>query len=162
MAGCTVRKASIADLESLLKLGLAEPGFEVTPGARFYSRAALESWLECPGDDVLLVAQVEKKICGLLFCVIRNSSALLENVAVDPLMRGRGIGTALFTECIRELRIRKQRITHVNALVRQGNAAESFFDRLQFDSGYLFRWRLLTLEALDTGTYVDLRGRARD
>jgi len=115
-----IRKAEPKDLEEIYRLGLSEEGFAVSPRTRFYGKEYLKNWLKDSGDDILLVAKVDRVIAGFLFCTIMVGKwAMGENLVVAKGKRDRGIGTALQNECAR--RLKRKGIDYMGAWVRDGN-----------------------------------------
>jgi ribosomal protein S18 acetylase RimI-like enzyme len=119
-------------------LGIAQPGFEVSEGSRFYERPQLLAWIANPGRDILTVADDGSDLLGFLICRPFSDSALLENIAVRAEDRHRGVGEALLDDCLH--RLRALAIRRVNALVREANPALGFFERMGFQVGYRFHW----------------------
>ncbi|MEH1124202.1 hypothetical protein [Micromonospora sp. CPCC 206061] len=48
-----VRAARPGDGQAMFGLGMAQPGFEVSDGVRFYAREVLQEWIASPGRDIL-------------------------------------------------------------------------------------------------------------
>lgn len=134
-----VRRAVLSDVDDLYKLGMDEDGFEVAPGSRFYSRTTLRDWIENPLDDILLVAEFDRRVVGLLFCKVRSRRwASLENIAVDPRWRQSGLGARLLNDCIDLLD--GLDCPGIHGIVRHGNPALSFFKSHGFSLGHDFTW----------------------
>jgi ribosomal protein S18 acetylase RimI-like enzyme len=134
----TIRVASPGDGPAIYELGMAQPGFEVSEGSRFYSRSRLFDWIADPGRDILTVADNSSGLLGFLICRPFADSALLENIAVRPADRHRGVAGMLFDDCLQ--RLRGLGIEQLNALVREENPALAFFERMGFRVGHRFRW----------------------
>lgn len=61
------------------------------------------------GKQVVTLAEVDGKLMGMLVCYRRDDALHVENVAVDPVFQGRGVGGLL--------------MDHVENLARSGNLA---------------------------------------
>lgn len=133
----------------MFDLGMAQPGFEVNDGVRFYPREVLEEWIASPGRDILTVADDGERMLGFLICRPFIGSALLENIAVRPEHQGHGVAKALLDDCLR--RLAALGIGHLSALVREANPALGFFERVDFRVGYRFHWVERAVPALEPG-----------
>ena len=60
----------------------------------------------CRSDSVALVGEVEKKIVAYACVWLSFDEADVANIAVDENFRGQGIGTKLFAEIIRRVKLR--------------------------------------------------------
>ncbi|MEV4715445.1 GNAT family N-acetyltransferase [Micromonospora sp. NPDC049374] len=133
----------------MFELGMAQPGFEVTEGVRFYAREVLQEWIANPGRDILTVADDGDGMLGFLICRPFVSSALLENLAVRAEHQHHGVAKALLDDCLR--RLAELGIGHISAMVREANPALSFFERMGFRVGYRFHWVERTIPDLGPG-----------
>lgn len=134
-----IRPATLADADVIYEMGSKEESFAVSPKARFYEEDDLRNWIENPGRDILLVAEIENEIVGFLFCrIIRNSWAMLDNILVSALRRKQRVGTHLLQKCLDLLK--HKGIRYVGAIAREGNDLEFFINKGGFESGYKFIW----------------------
>jgi ribosomal protein S18 acetylase RimI-like enzyme len=133
----------------MFELGMAQPGFEVSEGSRFYAREVLQEWIASPGREILTVADDGEGMLGFLICRPFIGTALLENLAVRPEHQHRGIAKALLDDCLQ--RLAALGIGHLSALVREANPALGFFERMGFRVGYRFHWIERTVPDLDPG-----------
>jgi ribosomal protein S18 acetylase RimI-like enzyme len=133
----------------MFELGMAQPGFEVNDGVRFYAREVLQEWIAGPGRDILTVADNGEQLLGFLICRPFIGSALLENIAVCAEHQRHGVAKALLDDCLR--RLAALGIGHISALVREANPALAFFERAEFRVGYRFHWVERPVPAVEPG-----------
>lgn len=113
MTGVVIRKAVLEDCERLL---------ELVRGLALYEKAPEEvtitlSHFEESGFGAnpvwwAYVAEIEGKICGFALYYIRFSTwkgqrMYLEDIYIEPEMRGQGIGSLLFRKLIEEMKEKK-------------------------------------------------------
>lgn len=102
---CTVRPATLGDVDVIFAIGRSDPAFAVSDAISFYERSELVEWVGDPSDNILLVAEYESAVVGFLFCkVMSHHWAMLDNFYVRPEHRGKRFGLALFQELLRGLR----------------------------------------------------------
>jgi ribosomal-protein-alanine N-acetyltransferase len=122
-----IREMSPSDLDGVM--AIEEVSFP-TPWSR-------EMFLEdFPRDfsDTLVAAGAEEEVLGYAVCWTLAGESHLLNIAVHPARRGRGIGRALLSECIR--RAAGAGASRVFLEVRAGNEAAQ---RLYRSMGFEFR-----------------------
>jgi ribosomal-protein-alanine N-acetyltransferase len=85
-------------------------------------------------SDTLVAAGTQDEVLGYAVCWTLAGESHLLNIAVDPARRGRGIGRALLSECIR--RAAGAGASRVFLEVRAGNEAAQ---RLYRSMGFEFR-----------------------
>jgi ribosomal-protein-alanine N-acetyltransferase len=122
-----IREMSPSDLDGVM--AIEEVSFP-TPWSR-------EMFLEdFPRDfsDTLVAAGAEDEVLGYAVCWTLAGESHLLNIAVHPARRGRGIGRALLSECIR--RAAGAGASRVFLEVRAGNEAAQ---RLYRSMGFEFR-----------------------
>jgi ribosomal-protein-alanine N-acetyltransferase len=122
-----IREMSPSDLDGVM--AIEEVSFP-TPWSR-------EMFLEdFPRDfsDTLVAAGAEDEVLGYAVCWTLAGESHLLNIAVHPARRGRGIGRALLSECIR--RAAGAGASRVFLEVRAGNEAAQ---RLYRSMGFGFR-----------------------
>ena len=85
-------------------------------------------------SDTLVAAGTDDEVLGYAVCWTIAGESHLLNIAVDPAKRGRGIGRALVTECIR--RAARAGASLIFLEVRAGNDAAQ---RLYRSMGFEFR-----------------------
>jgi len=80
---------------------------------------------------VLLVARTGGRLCGYLVARVFIDTVHITNIAVEPQMRRRGVGTALMRECI--FRCLSRGIRFLRLEVRENNfPARRFYEKLGF------------------------------
>ena len=94
-------------------------------------------------SDTLVAAGTDDEVLGYAVCWILAGESHLLNIAVHPARRGRGIGRALVSECIR--RAARAKASLIFLEVRAGNEAAQ---RLYRSMGFEFR-------AIRKGYYTD-------
>ncbi|HEX9849914.1 ribosomal protein S18-alanine N-acetyltransferase [Candidatus Deferrimicrobium sp.] len=85
-------------------------------------------------SDALVAAGAEDEVLGYAVCWTIAGESHLLNIAVHPARRGRGIGRALLSECIR--RAARAGAALIFLEVRAGNEAA---ERLYRSMGFVFR-----------------------
>jgi ribosomal protein S18 acetylase RimI-like enzyme len=134
----TIRTARPADGPAIYRLGVDQPGFEVSKNTRFYAKDYLEEWLAVPRGDILTVAEKDAEVVGFLICRVLHGSAILENIAVADDRRNAGLASALLRDL--QDRLGAEGIREVHGLVRVGNPAIEFFRGAGFETGHQFTW----------------------
>lgn len=137
----SVRPAAQADLERLLALyvQLSPANAETTLDT---ARPALAEMLAAPHID-LLVAESGGEVIGTVTLVVvpnltHNGApwAQVENMVVDELLRGSGVGRALIDECLRiakDFGCYKVQLQSGNQRREGPNDAHAFYRRLGFE-----------------------------
>jgi len=143
-----IRRATNADLPSLGRLGALlvqlHHDFDsrrfLAPGGRTpeHYAAFLGSQLDDP-DSLVLVAEDEGRVIGYTFSAVegydykslRGPAALLHDILIDPVHRGRGVGGRLLDETLATLRARGARQV-VLSTAERNEAAQRLFVRLGF------------------------------
>jgi ribosomal protein S18 acetylase RimI-like enzyme len=90
----TLRDATPEDAPRLADIVNAAYGHYVE-GLGFTPRPMTEDYADVVRDKRVLVAERDGEIVGLLVLVTEDGSFFVDNVAVDPALRGAGIGRAL-------------------------------------------------------------------
>lgn len=122
-----VRPAALADVDRIVALGAGTDNFSVSQETRFYERAELIEWIERSADNILLIAQTQDQLIGLLYCKqMSRDWALLDALYVLPASRKLGVGVALLTTLVRELERRSTR--YVSALAPLDETFDTFRD----------------------------------
>ncbi len=135
-----IRKMQRNDVEIVYEQGRKEKMFHVAENTFFWGREELLGWVKSR-DDVLLVAEHEKRVIGHLLCMLHNPTrtAKIENLFVDESFRKRGVGSDLIRECMNQLK--NKGIRYVSALVKPENKSSSeLLKSFGFKTGYGFTW----------------------
>lgn len=139
------REASKADLPDVLRL-YAQPGFD---DGKVLSLAAAERLFERIArypDYKIYVAVCEAKVVGTFALLIMDNlghlgtpSAVIEDVAVDPLWQGRGVGKMMMRHALTICGEKAcYKLTLSSNLKRE--QAHAFYEALDFERhGYSFR-----------------------
>ncbi len=134
-----IRVAKTEDIDAIYEIGINEEGFLLSKNTKFYGKNFLKNWIKNPYNDILIVAQFKDKIVGFLFCrIIRNSWAILENIAVIPQKRMMKVGSLLLEVCLNLLL--DNGIDYISGIIREGNKNEKFFGKKGFSFGNKFVW----------------------
>jgi uncharacterized damage-inducible protein DinB/GNAT superfamily N-acetyltransferase len=140
-----IRPATKADLPGVLEL-YAQPGLDegaVLPIAE--AQRIFDGFARYP-DYVLYVAELDAEIIGTFALLVMDNlahlgapSAVVEDVAVDPAHRGRGIGQAMMAHALSVCRDKGcYKVALSSNLKRE--RAHAFYDSLGFERhGYSFR-----------------------
>ena len=129
------------DIETIYQMGSESRAFTVSDMSTFWSKESLYQWIINNKQDVLLVAEDGSKIMGFIMTQVHGPTgkATIENIYVDKLFRGRGIGLKLLKECLKCLK--EKRVAYVCAMVKTENEPTlKFFESLGFKKGYNFAW----------------------
>jgi ribosomal protein S18 acetylase RimI-like enzyme len=143
-----IRRATTADLPSLGRLGalLVQQHHDfdsrrfLAPDGRTpeHYAAFLGSQLDDP-DSLVLVAEDEGRVIGYTFSAVegydykslRGPAALLHDILIDPVHRGRGVGGRLLDETLAVLRARGAQQV-VLSTAERNEGAQRLFERLGF------------------------------
>lgn len=143
-----IRRATVADLESLGRLGAllvqehyefdAHRFFAATPETPAGYAAFLRSQLEDP-DATLLVAEQDGRVVGYAygtiegidFMALRGPAAVLHDLIVDAEYRDRGVGRALL-EAILAAFASSRAPRVVLSTAQRNESAQRFFERMGF------------------------------
>ena len=85
-------------------------------------------------SDTLVAAGTDDEVLGYAVCWTIEGESHLLNIAVHPERRGRGVGRALLSECIRRAALAGASLIYLE--VRAGNEAAQ---RLYLSMGFAFR-----------------------
>lgn len=103
---------------------------------KWYPKSTLKDWIQNPRDDILLVAKNAKsQPIGMCMVYALRGWGYCSGLFVDKANRGKGIGTSLMNEAMRQLV--KHRIYHFSFMVDSRNAkALKLYKRLGFKRGF--------------------------
>lgn len=92
-----IRRATVFDVDAIMELG-QDPCFSVSDEIHFYERKELLEWCVKTFDNILCVAEVDKKIIGFYYCKIFSYHwAMLDNFYVLPEYRGQQVSEMMLT-----------------------------------------------------------------
>ena len=135
-----IRKIQNKDINKIYQLGIDEKEFEVSEDMLFWSKKQLKKWISS-NDDVLLVAEDNKKIVGFIMSAIHKPTqkVTIENIYVVEEYRKKGLAKKLLNETLKIFR--KKGIKFINAFVDDKNTASfNFFKKNNFKVFSKFYW----------------------
>jgi ribosomal protein S18 acetylase RimI-like enzyme len=112
--GVTVRRATPADVDALLRLEATFPGDRI-------SRASFLRFIDAPTADVFVALDDEGRVVGDAIVAYRRGfhGARLDSLVTDPAQQGRGVGSALLAEA--EQAARERGVVSMRLEVRVDN-----------------------------------------
>ena len=116
-----IRKMTRDDIDSVSIIGDAAPELSVVgDNSLFWSKNRLTTWIDA-GQDVMLVAEENGEILGLLITQIHQPSSIgyISDLVVKESARGMGIGLALAKTGIKQMKA--MGITYIYALTQEDN-----------------------------------------
>ena len=134
-----IRKLKREDINTIRQFGKKFDEYMITDTDLFYAEDEMREWIG-KKDNVFLVAEHDKNIVGFIFCkMISHRWALLDTIYVDPVHRGKGVGTHLFNALHDELKNRK--VHYIQTTARLDNRkSRKFWDKHGFNKGKKFMW----------------------
>ena len=124
----SIRRLRAADLDRIMEIERA------SFGADAYDRNLFAEYARKYGE-LFLVAERSRKVWGYILTSRRKGAfrnrAELVSLAVDPVMRGRGVAPALMESTLRRLRLRG--VVRIGLMVRVTNQrARAFYEKYGF------------------------------
>lgn len=141
-----IRTMRREDIDEVVTAGHSDSAFAVSSTIRFYERAELDEWIDCPTANILLVADSREAICGFLYCKLMSYHwALLDNFYVFPAFRNTGIGEALMKGLLEQLQERN--IPYLTTLSAVDEPAVGrYIQRFGFQATRTYKWNELFLD----------------
>lgn len=135
-----IRKLEETDVEEILVMGLKEKSFSTESGS-FWTKKQLIEWLKSE-DDLLLVAEVDKKIIGfsLFACHVPTKKVTWENLYVVTEYRKNKVATLLINEGLKRLGLMGYKYIMLCANSENNEVFLKFLERFEFKKGPLVLW----------------------
>jgi N-acetylglutamate synthase-like GNAT family acetyltransferase len=139
-----IRKATMKDFKTLYDIGLRTPELSVSDGA-FMDRKEFR-WYIVNRHAVFLVAEENGRIAGFICANTRDTERAAEHecacivyLVVLPGYRKRGLATALFKECVRQLK--KKRIRYIFTWANaKSKPIQKFMEKQGLKKGHACIW----------------------
>ena len=129
------------DIDSISIIGDAAPELSVTgDNSLFWGRVRLTAWINA-GQDVMLVAEDNNEVLGLLITQIHQPSSMgyISDLVVKESERGKGIGLALAETAVQQMKA--MGVTYIYALTQEGNdKIKSLLCKEGFSEGKKMVW----------------------
>lgn len=139
MPGFKIRKARSTDIAAVMAFARSVPELEASTQTRFVEHAELEEWLACRVDIVLVAIENDKVIGFLNAMLLSRLWCYLDNIAVHPDYRKRGVAKALLNRLYRTLEQRN--IHYISGLVGAKHArTRAYWKKQGFCEGKEFVW----------------------
>ena len=134
-----IRTPKKEDVPTLVQWGTSTPELWPSNDSTWHSKESLVEWIDNPGQDVLLVAAVNKKLAGMCFTYHMGDWAYFSSLYVDKKYRKLGIGKTLVEEAHRKME--SKGIHYLALLVNINNSGgKKFYEKLGFQKGFDFTW----------------------
>ena len=112
---------------------------------KFQSEKSLKEWLSDKGNDLLIVYEKNQKIIGFLTAtVLPYKSACIDDLAVVPVQRGKGIAGELHDYAIKYFKNKK--VEFVYCWVKgESQSSRRFWKKKGFNEGksFVFAWKTI-------------------
>lgn len=141
-----IRKMEEKDVEQVYDIGIKVKEFVVSENRRFWSKQTIYDWTNRK-NDILLIAEDDEKIIGFMMSRFHEPTkeAIIDNIFVSEDWRGRGVGTELVKECLKQLK--EKGTNYVYCTITTDNTPTiEFLKKNGFNKGYEFIWMDLFLE----------------
>ncbi len=134
-----IRRLKKSDINHVYNVSHRIKEFTVSDRIHFYEKKEMVEWIG-KKDSVFIVAEIEERIVGFLFCkIISKEWAMLDSLEVDQEFRDQGIGTQLINALFDELH--RKHITFVQAFVGKNyKKSRKFWKQHGFKEGREFIW----------------------
>lgn len=135
-----IRRARVRDISGIRGLGKTMEEFVCSPSVKFYSREELKEWIKKPKDNILLVAEINKKIEGFLYAkIMAREWCMIDNIGVKQDWRKKGIGKILLEELFKILKSKKVNFVQLFANLKHKKTI-NFWKNRKFNEGEKFLW----------------------
>ena len=113
-----ILQAGKEDIDDILRLGKKfEDALKASrlKRAHFHEKEEFLDFIKNPGENVFLVAKVDKKLAGFIYArILSEDWCMIDNLAVEKEYQKRGIGTMLIEELYKILQ--KRKISYIQIL----------------------------------------------
>ncbi len=135
-----IRRARARDITRIRDLGKGMKEFACSQSVKFYSREELEEWIKKPKDNILLVAEINKKMVGFLYAKIMvREWCMIDNIGVKQEWRKKGIGKILLGELFKILKNKKVNFVQLLTNLKHKKTI-NFWKSRKFKEGEKFLW----------------------
>jgi len=140
MKGINVRKMKETDVEEVYDVGMKIKEFVVSESRRFWSKQTICDWVNGK-NDILLIAEDKEKIIGFIMSRLHKPTreAIIDNIFVSEDWRGKGVGTTLVKECLKQLKEIGARYVYCT-VGASDKPAIKLLKKSNFNKGYEFVW----------------------
>lgn len=112
----TVRFAQETDVKAICSIGQSDTVFAISKQIVFYRETEIIEWANSPEDNIFLIVEDEKNICGFLFCKkMSHHWAMLDSFYILPEARKSNAALLLWEKLSEELLCRK--VPYLSALI---------------------------------------------
>jgi len=136
-----IRKATIKDVGTLLKIGNSTEEFEVDKeGNTFWDKEPLLQWIKS-NKDVILIAEMNNDIIGFVMFAhhVPTGKVTWENAWINPKYRGQNIINMLYNQAEKELKAKGAK--YVCGMTKPTSKASiRMQEKLGFEQGLKFIW----------------------
>lgn len=139
MSDILIRDMLEADVPAVAALGRTAPELKTNDDDEFWSEELLKDWVA--GDDVMLVVEADGKVAGFMLTQIHaaTKAGYLSDIAIDPELRGQGIGSRLLEMVL--ARLKERGIEYVYGLTKVENEKiHGLMRKFGFTQGNAFYW----------------------
>lgn len=145
-----IRRATLEDFDELYQLGQNTPELRVSEDEPFMDRDDFEERLKSK-SQVFLLAESKEKVIGFILAStndndkpIKNKYACIVYIAVAQDARKKGVATALYDECTKELK--KLGTTNIYTWADMNSGVIDFMKNKGFQKGKISMWMDKKLE----------------
>jgi len=133
-----IRPMEKKDVDAVYSLGIRSEELYSSGEGTWYPKPALKEWLKHKNDDILLVAEYNKKVAGFCLTYVHfRKWALLDSIVVDKKLRRKSIASELMKETFRIAK--ESGLVYAQGLVRDNNKKTlSFTKKLGMRKGNRF------------------------
>ncbi len=138
-----IRKATLKDFNELYKFGLKTKELKVSPKEEFMRPEEFKYSIKNK-KGIFLLAEDNKKIVGFIYGDSEDGDRVLKSVAclvyiaVDKKYRGKGVGSILYNDCVKEFK--KRKVKHIYAWANPKSGIVDFFKKKGFVKGNYEIW----------------------
>ena len=135
-----IQRAKLADINAIYRLGKETKELEFSKKMNFHDKIELKEFILKEKDNILLVAEIDKKVVGFLYAkIVSKIWCLLDNLVVNKKFRNHGIGTFLLNNFYEILK--KNKISYVQILedIHQ-KKTRKFWKEKGFKEEKIFVW----------------------
>jgi len=134
-----IRMVKERDIDQIYKIGMATKAFSVSKKVRFYSKRELRKIIKSKNNFIMIIAEKNSRVIGFILFRATVDYAYIDNIAIIPEFRHKGIVTLLIKKCIDI--IKRYKITYIFTSVRLDyQKPKRFWKKMGFREGYKFIW----------------------